>query len=147
MVRELAGGYELDDDSRRIDVDVVHRYISEESYWGKGRSHATVVASIEGSQRVVGVYHAGALIGFARAVTDRAAFAILLDVFVLSEHRGRGLGVELVREIVDNGPYRDLRWWLGTDDAQGLYAKFGFLELQLPAVAMQRAAQLGLPIR
>ena len=96
---------------------------------------------------MVGVYHAGALIGFARAVTDRAAFAILLDVFVLSEHRGRGLGVELVREIVDNGPYRDLRWWLGTDDAQGLYAKFGFLELQLPAVAMQRAAQLGLPIR
>jgi GNAT superfamily N-acetyltransferase len=139
MIRELSGGYELDDDPRRIDVDVVHRYISEESYWGKGRSHAMVVASLEGSQREVGVYHAGALVGFARAVTDRAAFAMLLDVFVLSEHRGNGLGVELVREIVENGPYSGLSWWLGTDDAQGLYEKFGFVELQPPTVTMRRA--------
>jgi GNAT superfamily N-acetyltransferase len=139
MIRELPGGYELDDDPRRIDVDVVHRYISEESYWGQGRSHALVVAALEGSQRLVGVYRAGALVGFARAVTDRAVFAMLLDVFVLSEHRGKGLGVELVREMVDNGPYSNLSWWLGTDDAQGLYAKFGFVEPAAPTVAMRRA--------
>jgi GNAT superfamily N-acetyltransferase len=138
MIRELAGGYELDDDPRRIDVDVVHRYISEESYWGRGRSHAAVLAAIEGSQHVVGVYHAGAQVGFARVVTDRAVFAMLFDVFVLSEHRGLGLGVELVCEIVDNSPYGDLSWWLGTDDAQGLYAKFGFSELEPPTVSMRR---------
>jgi GNAT superfamily N-acetyltransferase len=138
VIRELPDGYELDDDARRIDVDAVHRFLSEESYWAKGRSHAAVLASIEGSARVVGVYHAGALVGFARVVTDRAVFAMLADVFVLPAHRGKGLGVELVRETVDSGPYRDLRWWLTTDDAHGLYAKFGFSEAQPPTTTMAR---------
>ena len=128
MIRELPDGYELDDDPRRIDVDVVHRYLSEESYWASGRAHAAVLASIEGSQRVVGSYHAGELIGFARVVTDKATFAMLADVFVLPEHRGRGLGVELVREAVDGGPYSDLGWWLTTADAQAFYKKLGFRE-------------------
>jgi GNAT superfamily N-acetyltransferase len=139
MRRELPGGYEFDDDPARIDVDVVHRFLSEESYWANGRSHATVLASIEGSQRVVGAYHAGFLVAFARAVTDRADFAMLADVFVLPEHRGKGLGIELVRETVENGPYRNLAWWLVTDDAHGLYAKFGFGESQPPTTAMSRA--------
>jgi GNAT superfamily N-acetyltransferase len=129
MLRELPGGYELDDDPRRIDVGVVHEFLCEQSYWARGRSHAVVVASIEGSQRVVGAYHAGSLVGFARVVTDRAVFAMLADVFVLPEHRGRGIGVELVRETVDAGPYAGLGWWLTTNDAQGLYEKHGFHEL------------------
>ena len=139
MTRELGDGYELDDDRRRIDAGVVHRFLSEDSYWAVGRSHAAVVASIEGSQRVVGAYHAGFLVAFARAVTDRADFAMLADVFVLPEHRGKGLGIELVRETVENGPYRNLAWWLVTDDAHGLYAKFGFGESQPPTTAMSRA--------
>ena len=138
MLRELPGGYELDDDPRRIDVAVVHRFLSEESYWAEGRSHAMVVASIEGSQRVVGLYHAGSLVGFARVVSDKSVFAMLADVFVLEAHRGRGLGTELVRETIEGGPYGDLSWWLVTDDAQGLYAKFGFRE-QSATTAMGRA--------
>jgi predicted GNAT family acetyltransferase len=138
MRRELPAGYELDDDPARIEVDVVHRFLSEESYWANGRSHATVLASIEGSQRVVGVYHAGALVAFARVVTDGAAFAMLADVFVLPEHRDKGLGIELVRETVESGPYSDLSWWLVTDDAQSLYAKFGFGESQAPTTTMSR---------
>jgi GNAT superfamily N-acetyltransferase len=139
MIRELPDGYELDDDPRRIDVDVVHRFLSEESYWALGRSHADVVASIEGSPRVCGVYCAGELVGFARVITDKATFALLSDVFVLAEHRGRGLGVELVRETIDGGPYRDLSWGLSTNDAQGLYAKFGFIEATPPPTIMDRA--------
>jgi GNAT superfamily N-acetyltransferase len=50
----------------------------------------------------------------------------LADVYVLEECRGRGLGVELVREIVDNGPNADRRWVLHTRDAHALYERFGF---------------------
>jgi ribosomal protein S18 acetylase RimI-like enzyme len=65
-------------------------------------------------------------VGFGRVVSDGEVFAYLLDVYVRPEFRGRGLGVEIVREAVDRGPQRDLRWLLGTADANELYEKFGF---------------------
>jgi GNAT superfamily N-acetyltransferase len=136
--RLLDGGYELDDDAARIDIDVVHRFLSDESYWARGCTRARVVASIEGSQRVVGLYHGEGLVGFARVLTDEAVFAYLADVFVLAPHRAKGLGVELVRETIEGSPYPDLSWNLVTNDAQTLYAKFGFQELAPPTTAMQR---------
>ncbi len=102
----LDGGFEVDDDRARIDIDAVHAYISGESYWGRGRSREFVERTIEGSLRVVGLYRAAEQVGFARAVSDGATVAYLADVYVLGEHRGRGLGVELVREIVDGGAAR-----------------------------------------
>jgi GNAT superfamily N-acetyltransferase len=128
MRRELPDGFELDDDRSRVDADVVHDYIANESYWAQGRPREVVERLIAEADRVVGLYRGDALVGFARVVTDGAAFAFLGDVFVLEPARGRGLGVELVREAVDNGPHADLRWLLGTDDAHGLYAKLGFAE-------------------
>ena len=128
MRRELPDGFELDDDRSRIDVDVVHDYLANESYWAMGRPREVVERLIAEADRVVGLYRGDAQVGFARVVTDRAAFAFLGDVFVLEEARGRGLGVELVREAVDNGPHAGLRWLLGTDDAHALYAKLGFRE-------------------
>jgi GNAT superfamily N-acetyltransferase len=126
--RELGEGYELDDDPARVDLDAVHAYINLESYWGRGRPRAITERAIEGSSRVLGLYHRGALVGFARAVSDGATFAYLADVYVLAEHRGRGLGLELVREMLDGGPRWAVRWLLYTADAQGLYAKLGFVE-------------------
>jgi GNAT superfamily N-acetyltransferase len=76
--------------------------------------------------RVVGVYFEDRQVGFARAVSDGAAVAYLADVYVLPEHRGHGLGVEVVREIVENGPLADRRWLLHTRDAHELYRRFGF---------------------
>ncbi len=128
MRRELDGGFELDDDPARIDVDAVHAFISEESYWGRGRPRERVERAIRGSARVVGLYRGDEQIGFARAVSDGATIAYLADVYVLSAHRGRGLGLELVRETVDTGVGPDLRWLLHTADAQGLYARLGFAE-------------------
>jgi GNAT superfamily N-acetyltransferase len=73
------------------------------------------------------VYHDGRQIGFARAVDcDAAGFVYLADVYVLDEHRGRGLGVELVEEIVERGPFAGRRWVLHTRDMHSLYEKFGF---------------------
>jgi GNAT superfamily N-acetyltransferase len=125
--RALPDGYELDDDGRRIDVDAVHAYVGGESYWAKGRSRETMEAAIDGSARVIGLYAPdGSQVGFARVVSDRATYAYLADVYVLAEHRGRGLGVELIREAVEGDPWSDIRWHLRTSDAQTLYAKFGF---------------------
>jgi GNAT superfamily N-acetyltransferase len=126
-VRVILGeGYELDDDVARVDVDVVHRYLSEESYWAAGRSREVTDALVGGAARVVGLYHHGALVGFTRTVSDGHVHSYLADVFVLPGHRGRGLGVQLLRFTVDDGPFARTRWLLHTADAYGLYVKSGF---------------------
>ena len=126
MIRPVGDGYELDDDPSRIDRDAVHGYLAD-AYWAAGRSRALQDELIDGSARVVGLYHDGDQVGFARAVTfDGDRFAYLADVYVLEAHRGRGLGVELVREMVENGPLADKRWILHTRDMHRLYEKFGF---------------------
>jgi GNAT superfamily N-acetyltransferase len=126
MRRELPDGYEIDDDRGRVDVDLVYRYLSEEAYWVRGRDRATIERLVRESTRVIGAYIGDDQVGFARVVSDGSSMAWLGDVFVLPEHRGRGLGVELVREAVEHPEHRDLAWFLGTRDAHGLYAKFGF---------------------
>ena len=125
MMRELEDGYELDDDPDRIDVDAVHAYLTR-SYWAEGRTRETVELLVRSAQRVVGLYAGGDQVGFCRAVSDDASLAYLADVYVLPEHRGRGLGAELVREMIDNGPYAGRRWLLHTRDAHELYRRFGF---------------------
>ena len=126
MKRQLEDGYELDDDPGRIDVDAVHDYLANESYWAKGRSRETVERLVREATRVVGLYHHGRQIGFARVFSDGVALAYLADVYVLPEHRGRSLGVELVRETVENGPLAEVKWLLHTRDAHALYRKLGF---------------------
>jgi GNAT superfamily N-acetyltransferase len=126
--RELGDGIEFDDDPGRIDVDAVHDYLANESYWAEGRSRDVVERLVREAQRVVGIYDGARQIGFARAFTDGVSLVYLADVYVLPEYRGRGLGSELVREVVEGGPYADLRWVLHTRDAHDLYRKVGFSE-------------------
>ncbi len=111
----------------RIDVVAVHRFISEESYWARGRGYASQERLVREASRVVGLYRGEEQIGFCRAVTCFGMpYVFLADVYVLAAHRGRGLGVELVREMIDHGPYRDEPWLLHTGDAHELYRRFGF---------------------
>ncbi len=126
MRRELPDGYQLDDDRDRVDVNVVHGFLSEEAYWVRGRSRETIERLVRESTRVIGAYRGDDLVGFARVVSDGASFAWLGDVFVLAEHRRRGLGAELVREAVEDPSISDVQWYLGTRDAHGLYERFGF---------------------
>ena len=128
MRRELPDGLVLDDDAARVDVDAVHDFLANESYWAKGRPRELVDRLVHEADRVVGLYDDDRQVGFARAFTDGASLAYLADVYVLPEYRGRGLGVELVREMVENGPYAGLRWALHTRDAHDLYRRFGFTE-------------------
>jgi len=125
--RDLGDGYELDDDPGRLDREAVHAYLGGVSYWAEGRTRERQDALIDASERVVGLYHDGRQIGFARAVDcDAAGFVYLADVYVLDEHRGRGLGIELIKEIVERGPFAGRRWVLHTRDMHSLYEKFGF---------------------
>jgi GNAT superfamily N-acetyltransferase len=126
MKRSLPGGVELDDDPDRIDRAEVHRFLSEDSYWAKGRPRDTVERLVREASRVVGLYDGERQIGFARTVSDGVAFAYLADVYVLPEYRGRQLGIELVREAVDRGPFAHCRWMLHTSDAHRLYERLGF---------------------
>ena len=126
MTRRLPGGYELDDDPSRLDVAEIARFLAEESYWARGRPRDTIARLVREATRTVGLYHGGRQVGFARVVSDGAAFAYLADVYVLPAHRGHGLGIELVRESVERGPQSQLRWLLHTADAHELYARFGF---------------------
>jgi predicted nucleic acid-binding protein len=124
--RTLSDGYELDDDPARVDIDVVHSYLSEEAYWALGRTRERQAELNRAAARVVGCYGGGRQLGYARAISDGVSLAYLADLFVLPEARGRGLGMEIVRELVEQGPLASLRWLLHTEDAHGLYEQFGF---------------------
>lgn len=127
MKRDLADGYELDDDRARVDVDAVHAFVST-AYWAEGRPRETVERLVREASRVVGLYKDGAEVGFCRAITDGVSFAYLADVYVLPEHRGRGLGIELVKEMVEQAQFPKVKWLLHTRDMHRLYEKVGFGE-------------------
>lgn len=122
--------FELDDDPNRVDVDTVWMFLSTQAYWGRWRDRSQVERQLAGSWRVVGAYRrdTGAMVGFARAISDGVALAYLADVFVLDEARGVGLGKALIHAMIEEGPGADFRWMLHTADAHGLYRRFGFHE-------------------
>lgn len=126
-MRATVDGFEVDDDPRRVDRDRVWAFLSTSAYWGRWRSRAEVERQLDAAWRVVGCYDGhGRMVGFARAVSDGVAFAYLADVYVEAEARGHGLGVALVRAMIDDGPGAGFRWALHTADAHRLYERFGF---------------------
>ena len=128
----------VDTDPGRLDRAVIHRWLSEESYWAKGVPRQVVDRAIDNSL-CFGAYVDGAQVGFARMVTDRATFAYLADVFVLPEHRGKGYSQRLMDAILAHPDLQGLRrLLLATSDAHGLYAKYGFSPLSKPATFMER---------
>ena len=116
---------------------MIHRYLSEESYWAKNIPAATVDKSLDNSLCFT-LLDGARQVGFARVVSDRATFAYLGDVFVLPEYRGRGLGKWLISCVTSHPELRGLRrWMLATRDAHDLYREFGFTPLKDPARFME----------
>ena len=112
---------------QRIDVDVVWGFLSQHAYWGTWRTRDDILRQLTTAWRVVGCFRpSNGMVGFARAVSDGVAIAYLADVYVLAEHRGRGLGLEMVREMVEGGSLAGVRWVLHTGDAHGMYRLVGF---------------------
>jgi GNAT superfamily N-acetyltransferase len=139
MPHELSHeGYLISDDPDRIDVDAVHAYLTR-SYWAEGIRRDAVERSLRHSLPI-GVYApTGEQVGLARVVTDYATFAWLCDVYILEEHRGRGLSKAAMRAVVSHPRLQDLRRMrLGTRDAHGLYEQFGFKKMAEPQNQMER---------
>lgn len=123
------GEYTISTDPTKLDLNVIHHYLSDESYWAKGISYPDVVKSLANSLSF-GLYWKDEQVGFARVVTDYATFAWIADVFILPAHRGLGLSKWLVRCIVEHPELEHMRrWMLATRDAHGLYARYGFVEV------------------
>ncbi len=132
-------GYTISTDRTKLDIETIHEFLSTRSYWAKGRTREIVIRSIEHSL-CFGLYdEQEKLVAFARVVTDCAVFALLMDVFVLEAYRGRGLGKKLMEYIMQYPPLQGLkRWQLATNDAHGLYRRYGFKELASPEKHMEK---------
>jgi N-acetylglutamate synthase-like GNAT family acetyltransferase len=125
MVVTDMGKFLISTDRSKLEVDVIHKFLTQ-SYWAAGIPRETVVRAIENSL-CFGVYDGADQVGFARVISDFATYAYIADVFILEPYRERGLGKELMASIMAHVDLQGLRRWsLGTRDAHGLYAQFGF---------------------
>lgn len=118
--------YTISTDKKKLDIDVIQSFLNDDSYWAQDRKREIIVKSIENSI-CFGAYLGERQVGFARVVTDYAVFAWVLDVFVLKEEQGQGIGKQLMQSITTHRELIKVKHWgLATDDAHGLYEKYGF---------------------
>ena len=130
------GEFTITDRREDLDIEIIHKFLSV-AYWAKGIPRSVVQKSVNNSI-CFGLYHNSRQVGFARAVSDQATFAYLADVFVLPDHRGRGLGKWLVSCVLAHPELLGLRrWLLITLDAHGLYGQNGFVALKKPESFME----------
>jgi len=119
-------GYTISTDNAKMDADIIHAYLHT-SYWAEGIPRGVVEKAIENSL-CFGIFYKEEQVGFARLVTDKATFAYLADVFILPEHRGKGLSKWMMDIIHAHPGVQGLRRWvLATQDAHGLYEQFGWI--------------------
>ena len=129
--------YVLSTDKSKIDLNTVHNFLSR-SYWAEDIPIETVQRSIENSLSFA-IYQQEMLVGFARVISDFATFAYLADVFILPDHRGKGLSKWLIQTIIEHPQLQGLRrFTLATRDAHSLYAQFGFTVFDRPERWMQK---------
>ncbi len=134
------GEFNISTDHSRLQIAIIHKYLSEESYWARERTYEQTVTAIKNSLPF-GVYKGENQIGFARIVTDYATFAYLGDVFILPEYQGKGLGKFLMKAILEHPDLQGFRRWiLATKDAHELYGKFEFSALRHPERWMEKTA-------
>jgi len=130
------GEYSISTDPSRLDRPAIREFLAA-SYWSPEIPQDVVDRSIEGSLSF-GLYEGKRQIGFARAITDRATFAYVADVYVLEEYRGRGLARWLMETVLAHPDLQGLRrWMLLTHDAHALYRKVGFADAARPERIME----------
>lgn len=137
LKEQRSGEYVFSTDKNLLDIKLIHHYLCYESYWAKNIPLLVVQASIENSL-CFGIYHEHKQVGFARVISDAATFGYLADVFIVKEHRKKGLSKLLMQFILDTSTVKTFRrFMLGTKDAQSLYAQFGFEPLKAPERFME----------
>jgi len=134
------GEFTISTKKSKLQIDMIYKFLSEESYWAKTRTPEQMQRAVDNSL-CFGVYDGDKQIGFARVISDFATFAYIGDVFILNEYRGHGLSKWLMDTIVEHPDLQGLRrWLLATKDAHGLYSQFGFDTLRFPERWMERTA-------
>ena len=119
-------GYLVSTDKSMLDINVIHDFLCNRSYWARGRCVEDVKATIDNSI-CFGAYDInGKNIGFSRVITDKVTFAYLLDTFVLEPYRGKGIGKMLIHDVMQHPDVQTNILMLGTADAHGLYEQYGF---------------------
>ena len=132
--------YTISTDRKRLQINAIYKFLTEESYWAKERTLEQTETAIKNSLSF-GLYKGENLIGFARVVTDYATFAYVGDVFILEAFRGKGLSIWLMETIINHPDLQGFRRWiLATRDAHALYEKFGFSALKVPERWMEKTA-------
>lgn len=133
----MLSDYHISSSTDDMDVTVIHKFIAQ-SYWAKGIPLAIMETAIQNSL-CFGIFTAdNKQVAFARMITDKATFAYLSDVFVLDEHKGKGLSKWLMKEILSHSALQGIRRMvLATSDAHGLYQQFGFKALGSPTLFME----------
>jgi GNAT superfamily N-acetyltransferase len=130
-------GYVISTEKTRLDVAAIHTYLTR-SYWSPGIPQDVIEKAIAGSLSFGLFTEKGQQVGFARMITDCATFAYLADVYVLEQHRGKGLSKWMIETILAYPSLQGLRRvLLATRDAHGLYARFGFKPLARPESFME----------
>lgn len=133
----LADRYRLTEDRAEIDAVAAHAFLTS-SYWAKGIALDTVTAAIAGSL-CVALLHDDRQVGMVRVISDFATTAYLTDVYVLDEHRGKGLASAMLAYLREHPRLQGLRrWMLFTMDAQPLYAANGWNVYPHPERVMVR---------
>lgn len=121
--------YTISTNNAKLDVEVIYTYLSKSSYWAQGRTKRQVQLTIDHCL-CFGVYQDEKQVGFGRVLTDHAVFAWLMDVFILPEHQGQGLGKLLMTTIVNHPELQGISsFGLATKDAHGLYEQYGFTSI------------------
>jgi len=133
--------FHISTDKSKLDIELIHSFLVNQSYWAKNRSLETVNKSIENSL-CFGLYLEDKQIGFGRVATDFAVFAWILDVFIVKDYRGKGLSKKLMESILKYDGLQNIqRWGLATKDAHGLYEQFGFHKCLTPEIFMEKLSE------
>jgi GNAT superfamily N-acetyltransferase len=138
-------GFTISTNKKFMDIEIIHNFLSKDSYWAKGIPKKLVEESIENSILCFGAYEGNPndgdakQVGFARVVSDLVRFSWIGDVFILPEYRGRGLSKWLMSVITEHPKLKGTSFQLATKDAHYLYSKFGFRPLVQIENRMERA--------
>ncbi|WP_420571571.1 GNAT family N-acetyltransferase [Kordia sp.] len=130
--------YSITTNIDKLDIQMIHQYLSKESYWAQDIPLKMVKKSIENSLNF-GIFHEKKQIGFARLITDQTTMAYLCDVFIIESYQKKGLSSWLMQTIMEHTKLQGLRlWFLFTSSADWLYEKYGFTQPGKPELYMEK---------